>query len=173
MTVAYSDKEYLVATKRFRLRYTFWLNLIDPAENLIAERIEALKADRTFAKTMRDGIRLICNLRAGRLDVLFELFPWVKAEFLAGVQPQQTAGELALQQQLTRLEKLLTEQINVVQHPSPVLQPVTGGGPRALNAPKFDLPRLDDDDSETLVVQRDTSTDSALNFLNSMLRLQQ
>lgn len=173
MTLAYSDKEYLVTTKRFRLRYTFWLNLIDPAENLIAERIEMLKANRTFAKTIRDGIRLICDLRTGQLEVLFELFPWVKAELNAVTQPQSIAGEVDLQRQLARLEKLLTEQ----RHPLPPLpvplQPVPIGGPRALNAPKFDLPHLDDDDSETLVVQRDTRTDSALNFLNSMLRLQQ
>ena len=164
-----------MTAKRFRLRYAFWLNLMDSAENSLAERIETLKAERTFAKTIRDGIRLVCDLRAGKLDVLFELFPWVKAEFLTGVQPQKTAGEVELQRQLERLEKLLTEQQIVGSDTPKALQPVTVDGPRALSVPKFDLPRFDDDDNEaeTLVLSKDTSTDSALNFLNSMLRLQQ
>jgi len=160
--------------QRFRLRFTFWLDMLDHEEQALAEQIETLKTQRTFAKTIRDGIRLISDLRAGKLDVLFELFPWVRAEFLAGVQPQKTAGELELQRQLERLEKLLTEQRTVHSDAPRLLQPVTVDGPRALNVPKFDLPRFDDDDeAETLVLTKDTSADSALNFLNSMLRLQQ
>jgi hypothetical protein len=148
------------------------LNLIDPAENLIAERIETLKADRTFAKTVRDGIRLICDLRAGKLEVLLELFPWVKTE-LSSAQPHKTNSEVELHSQLARLEMLLTEQISGLQLSSIPLQTVSAGGPRTLNAPKFELPRFDDDENDTVVVQRDTRTNSALNFLNSMLRLQQ
>ncbi len=65
-------------TSRFRLRFTFWLDLNKPDENLIAEMIDDLKIGKLFAKTIRDGIRLIYDLRAGRLDTLFELFPWVQ-----------------------------------------------------------------------------------------------
>ena len=160
--------------ERFRLRFTFWLDMLDHEEQALAEKIETLKTQRTFAKTIRDGIRLICDLRAGKLDVLFELFPWVKAEFLAGVQPQKTAGEVELQHQLERLEKLLTAQQTVRSDTPKALQSVSVDGPPSLNVPKFDLPRFDDDDeAETLVLTKDTSTDSALNFLNSMMRLQQ
>lgn len=162
-----------MTAKRFRLRYAFWLNLMDSAENTLAERIETLKAERSFAKTIRDGIRLICDLRAGKLDILFELFPWVKAEFLAGMQLQKTAGETELQRQLERLEKLFTEQRTARSDSLQPFQPVSMEGPRALSTPKFELPRFDDEETDTLVVQRDTSSDSALNFLNAMLRLQQ
>lgn len=48
----------------------------------IGETIEELKQERKFAPTIRDGIRLINDLRKGKLDVLFELFPWVRAEFM-------------------------------------------------------------------------------------------
>jgi hypothetical protein len=161
-------------TAMARGRFTFWLDYNKDQQLILAETIDELKRKRTFVQTIRDGIRLICDLRAGRLEVLFEMFPWVKVELLAQAQPQRTAGEADLQRQLARLEKLLTEPPHTPQSIPIRLQPTAANsGPRALNTPQFDLPRLDDDDGATLVVQRDTSTDSALNFLNSMLRLQQ
>ena len=69
-------------TKRFRLRFTFWLDMLKEGESAVAETIDTLKKKRLFAETVRDGIRLVCDLRDGKLDVLFELFPWVRAEFL-------------------------------------------------------------------------------------------
>ena len=95
-----------------RGRFTFWLNYNKDEELLLAETIDELKRERSFSKTIRDGIRLVNSLRKGKLDVLFELFPWVKAEFMADVQPKETAGEKALREQLQRLEKLLLEQGN-------------------------------------------------------------
>ena len=101
-----------MSAKRYREKFTFWLNLVKDDEFAIADQIGELKKNRTFVKTIRDGIRLVCDLRAGRLEVLFELFPWVKAEFLSGVQPKETAGEKLLREQLERMEKLLIEQGN-------------------------------------------------------------
>lgn len=46
-----------------------------PDDVALAVSIAKLKACRKFVKTIRDGIRLIEDLRAGRLDVLFALFP--------------------------------------------------------------------------------------------------
>jgi hypothetical protein len=68
--------------KPYRPRFNFWLNMDKPEEKLIANKIQALKLETLFTATIRDGIRLICDLRDGKLDVLFELFPWVRAEFL-------------------------------------------------------------------------------------------
>ena len=159
-----------MSQKRFRERFSFWLNLVDDNDFEVAEQISELKRNRSFTKTIRDGIRLICDLRKGRVDVLFQLFPWVKAEFLAGIQTQETAGEKALRQQLERLEKLLLEQGNT---PIPMPQLPASTGPKALDAPRFDLPAFDDeDDLETILLQPDTRTDSAANFLNSVLNLQ-
>jgi hypothetical protein len=68
--------------KPYRPRFNFWLNMDKPEEKLIANKIKALKLETLFTATIRDGIRLVCDLRDGKLDVLFELFPWVRAEFL-------------------------------------------------------------------------------------------
>ena len=78
--------------KRFRTRFVFWLDLEKQDENQIAEQIDVLKQERSFSKVIRDGIRLICDLRAGRTDILLELFPWVTERFQ---QPQNDTTELA------------------------------------------------------------------------------
>lgn len=71
-----------MASNSHRLRFNFWLDMNKPEEELIADKIEVLKNERSFTSVIRDGIRLICDLREGKLDVLFELFPWVRVEFL-------------------------------------------------------------------------------------------
>ena len=78
-----------MANESYRLMYRFWLNIAKPAEEAIADKIEILKNERMFSQTIRDGIRLICDLRDGKLDVLFELFPWVKAEFMEYIREVQ------------------------------------------------------------------------------------
>ncbi len=75
---------------RFRLRFTFWLDLHKDDERWLADQIELLKNSRTFASTIRDGIRLITDLRAGQTTVLFELFPWIKDS----LQPSATPSDV-------------------------------------------------------------------------------
>ncbi len=95
---------------RFRLRFTFWLDLQKADEAALAEAIDGLKHNRTFAATIRDGIRLVGDLRAGRTELLFELFPWVKDS----LQPVPSATtDPRLQAQIARLEALLLAQGNV------------------------------------------------------------
>ena len=71
-----------MATKRYRMRFDFQLNVAKEDEYAIAEQIANLKSQGRYSKTVRDGIRLVSDLNDGNLDVLFELFPWVRAEFL-------------------------------------------------------------------------------------------
>lgn len=71
----------------------------------LAKLIEDLKGQRLFASAVRDGLRLITDLRAGRTDVLLELFP------LIGQQVARTGqGDPLLQAQIARLEALLLAQ---------------------------------------------------------------
>jgi hypothetical protein len=157
-----------------RGRYAFWLDYNKDEQLGLAETIDELKRTRKFVSTIRDGIRLICDLRAGRLETLFELFPWIKVEFLAGVQPQETAGERALREQLARIEQQLLQQGNIpIQLPAPTLKALSGG-PKAMAVPTFSAPVCDDDeDFNTVVLKKDTTTDSCLNFVTSMMNLQQ
>lgn len=91
-----------------RLRFTFWLDMHKADENQLAEWIDSLKEKRLFSQTIRDGIRLILDLRKGRTEVLRELFPWVLEQ--SDSKPnydQLTADEL--KQHLARLERLLLD----------------------------------------------------------------
>ena len=145
--------------------FKFWLDFDKDEELLIAEEIDHLKKNRTFTKTIRDGIRLIGDLRRGRVAVLFELFPWVKAEFLAGVQPPV---DDRLLQQLKRIEHQLIEQGN-----TPIHLPARIGGPKPISVPQLSAPNLDEDDHMLIKIKQDTSTDSVQNFLNSVFALQE
>lgn len=62
---------------RFRLQYKFWLDINQTGDAHLADEIEELKEKRQFAKTIRDGLRLILDLRRGNTDVLCELFPLI------------------------------------------------------------------------------------------------
>lgn len=157
-----------MAANRFRLKFMFWLDVSKSDELGLAEMVDDLKEKRLFSKTLRDGIRLICDLRAGNLDVLLELFPWVRAEM-----PQQPAAEASLQQQLERLERLLIEQGNtpIMATSQPTAAP--NGGIKKLAVPQIAPPVFDDDDDVELVVRKAKDDgSSARNFLESAFALQ-
>jgi hypothetical protein len=152
---------------RPRMRYVFWLNLANPLELYIAEILEYSRKNRQLTTIIRDGVRLIYDLRQGKTDVLLEMFPWVKTALTEAEKPATTA----IQHQLDRLEQLILQQGSV-----PIEMPKhsdKNGGPKALNVPDFDLPIIEDHEDDTVVLKKDTSTESAMNFINSMLNLQQ
>lgn len=77
----------LSVTRRYNLQFKFWLNANDDFELWLADEIAKLKSKRSFTRTIRDGIRLVIDLRAGKTDVLFELFPWVRNMVIAAAAP--------------------------------------------------------------------------------------
>lgn len=74
----------------FRKRYEFWLNLNAESEYEIAEIVDDLKAQRGYASAIRDGLKLIWELRQGKVDTLVKLFPWIAERF----QAQSNTDEL-------------------------------------------------------------------------------
>lgn len=146
-----------------RFQFRFWLDCDKDDELLLAETIDWLKQQRTFTATVRDGIRLILDLRAGRLDVLLALFPWVEADIEARAR---AAADVHIAGQLSRLERLLLQGS----------APANGGGPRPMALPKVAGPLPVDDDDTALLTVRKAKVDGkqiAQNFINSMMRLQQ
>lgn len=69
-----------------RIMFRFWLDDNKEDENALIGEVGDLKANRKFTETIRQGISLISDLRNGSLKVLFELFPYVKAEFVEYMQ---------------------------------------------------------------------------------------
>lgn len=94
-----------MAGKRFRLKFMFWLDMNKSDEIELAEEIEILKQQRLFSETIRDGIRLMCDLRAGRTDRLFAMFPWLTAEVNRSVDLEESA----IQHEINSLWKALAQ----------------------------------------------------------------
>lgn len=98
----------------FRKRYEFWLNLNAETEYEIAEIADELKAQRGYASAIRDGLRMVWELRQGRVDTLVKLFPWIVERF----QPQQDTSELAALVEQFKLAMVNTHSTVVTQAPA-------------------------------------------------------
>ena len=61
--------------KRDRKRFFFWLDA--NKDDAVIGAIVELKSQRGFTSAVREGIKLIWELRQGRTDTLLELFPFV------------------------------------------------------------------------------------------------
>ena len=157
-------------SSRYRVMHKFWLDITKPDEDWLDEQIHQLKTARQFTTLLRDALRLMLDLRAGRLEVLFELFPWVQERLNA----EKGGATSDLQAKLDQLEKLL-----LAQGSSHVMQPVGGpkplqGGPQPLAIPSMSKPVFDDeDDDDLLVVSKAKGDNSSVhNFLRSAFALQ-
>lgn len=151
-----------------RYKREFWLDADKDDQLLLLETIDELKRQRRFVSVLRDGIRLIVDLRAGRLDVLFELFPLL----VERVQPAKSGkGDPDLERKLDKIMQAIEAQQLPAPPPGyPMMKPV--GSPQALTVGKVDLPRFDDDEN-TVVIKKSTSNDAGQNFLKSAFGLQQ
>lgn len=148
-----------MATERFRKRYKFWLNILKDDEFELAEELDTLKKRRLFTPTIRDGIRLIIDLRKGNTDVLFELFPYLKEKFIVSIEQNTTKVRVedndqtsALQQQIDRLEQLLKSKNSATFSTTNNVIPIT----ETQSGPSI------------TVSKAKSSGNSAQNFLNSM-----
>lgn len=160
-----------MATERYRMRFDFQLNVSKEDEHAIAEQIAMLKQQGLYSKTVRDGIRLVSDLRDGKLDILFDQFPWVRAEFLeymTSVQPQKSDTEIHIQNQLARIEELLA---NTETPGSASKKGSEAGGPKAMKVPPVAKPVFDLDDIELDIKKAKSNGDSAQNFLNAAFGL--
>jgi len=152
----------------YRLMYRFWLDMEKPNEEQLADKIELLKNARQFTATIRDGIRLICDLRAGNTDVLFELFPQFKT-LLAPVD-----REAGLKDDITRLERLILEQGSQANNSQQsALAPLTGGrGIKQINTMPLAAPTFDDDNDLVVVKKSEGGGKQATqNFIKAMFAL--
>ena len=118
--------------KTYRVQHKFWLNIMDTSEEALDAEIWQLKKARLFSKTIRDGIRLVCDLRAGRFDVLFELFPEARQKLSDILHPPETPTQKAIKEQLARIETVINQQ------PVMLAAGATENTPKYLNIPKIE-----------------------------------
>ena len=157
-----------------RKRFEFWLNDQRQEDWLVYELIGKLKkptkGQGQFTRAIREGLRLWTSLRDGQIDVLLELFPWVREALTKSAPAQSVSGVGG-----SDLAKEIAAQIilqggtggYLMQSAMPTAQPkqITG---KQLAAPKFDLPKFEDDELPTMVISKVTRTDASNNFINSL-----
>jgi len=156
-----------------RPRFDFWLDLRKPEEEDLAYLIVDLKRQRSFAKTVRDGIWLVWDLSQGKTDALLELFPWV-AEHFQGA----TGGNELTAEQVREIVRLEAGDAAVDPESSDITPTLVSGNLKALAGSNKPLSGSDDDDDlADLLEVKDVSSESgsvaAQNLINSMLRSQQ
>lgn len=155
-----------------RIGFKFWLNLDKENEEVIADTIEHLKSNRSFTETIRNGIRLIVDLQAGKTDVLFQLFPFVKAKLESSSSGGSDTGNLS--RDIARLETLILKQGTSTNNQ--IMKPVSGslqqiGGIKPLAIPVFD--EDEDDGLLTVTKHEGAGLQANMNFLKSIQGLQQ
>lgn len=172
-------KQRRVPIKTGRVVHHFWLNIWKPLEGELDNQVAQLKKQRQFAETVRDGLRLILDLRAGSLSVLFELFPHLQERLTAQPAPvsqppapdtSELAKEIATQLILRGGKDTLQMMQGGQQPDSNRTGQLTG---KQLAAPSFAMPTFDDDDdTPTVIVNRSTDMSSAANFLTALQHMQ-
>ncbi len=158
---------------RYRPRqvFKFWLFLDKPEESRLIEFINYCKAKRSFARVVRDGIRLMWSLGEGDTTVLFELFPGLHAH-LQPVQPAPTPPDTGnIERQIADLKRLILEQ--GVINPPPKDYPQMKSNNTLGIGKKMTLPMFDDDsEGETLVLSKSTAASvNGSNLLSGMMGL--
>lgn len=142
---------------RPRKEFKFWLYHDRDEDSRLMEFIQYCKSTRQFAKVVRDGIRLIWSLREGNTSVLFELFPHLERQF------NPDAENLIAEFRDMLLQHRNQPAPQPVQITSSVGQ-VEQGSPKLLGMKKIELPLLDDDDDDTMVINK-VSVDNTKGFL--------
>ncbi len=153
-------------TSRYRPRkmLKFWLYRDREDDSRLIEFIEYCKSTRQFARVVRDGIRLVWSLREGNTSILFELFPHLERQFKPDAEDLIAQfRDMLLQHRVenTPAQPMLPGLANI--------DPPTK--PSKLSAHKIDLPLLDDDDSDTIVMTKAAPTMNGGNLIAGILGL--
>ena len=96
-----------VQAGRRRVQHRFDLNLNKADEHQLHEMIRSLKKKRSFLGVIRDGVRLILDLRLGRTEVLQELFPWVLEQAITVTD--EIGNQDMLKSQFEELKSLIAQ----------------------------------------------------------------
>lgn len=157
---------------RPRREFKFWLHMDVQEQSRLVEFIEYCKSKRAFARVVRDGIRLMWSLGEGDTTVLFELFPGLRAQ-LVQVQAAPPPDNSDLKHEISLLRKLMLEQKQLPPPPSgyPQSKPLAS----SMGAHKIALPiiGLDDDDQDTIVLNKSTgSTSNSHNLMAGIFGLE-
>lgn len=156
-----------------RKRFEFWLNDQRQEDWLVYELISKLKkptkGQGQFTRAIREGLRLWASLRDGQVDVLLELFPWVREALAKSAPPASVSGVTN-----SELAKEIAAQIILQGGTTGYMTQSTSApsGAKQIAAPSFAMPIFEEDDEPTVLIRASTSTDSSMNFVTALKNMQ-
>lgn len=138
-----------------RKRFEFWLNDQRSEDHVVYELINKLKkpskGQGQFTRAIREGLRLWTSLRDGQVDVLLELFPWVR-EAITKSSPAPIANGGGQLDEIKGMLEMLTA------------QQTTGGYLLKSALPAKPLPLPVAEIKQAAVVSADTIADNFLSM---------
>ncbi len=153
----------MTTQRRYRPRkeFKFWLYHDLVEDTRLMDYIDYLRKTRQFAKSVRNGLRLMWTLGEGDLSVLFELFPSLRSQFMP-------KGDELIEQ----FRQMLMQHQPVIPE-IPKLESPPTGNIKTLSVPQLAMPSSDDGD--TIIIQRDIQAEAGgtSNFLAAAFGIQQ
>jgi hypothetical protein len=156
-----------------RFKYNFWLDDSKKDDRVVAVTIADLKKLRAFSSVLRDGIMIVSELRQGKTDLLFKLYPWIADSLRpAASAPNSDPDDIAerVYQKMNAGGKVvILDSSNDPLVAAPALK-----GLKPINAPQIAMPVIPDDDQDPIVIRRDdhAAGKGAAAFMDSVLSLQ-
>jgi len=145
---------------RVREQVKFWLNKKAADEANILEIINWLKGQRAFVAAIRDGLRLIYDLRhLNSTDVLLELFPNIRERLSLEAAPSPDE----ISRRLGHIEEILEQQPAPNSYTSAV---APTPAPQKLSAGFIPIPTVEDEDDELNMAQSSQEA-NASNFMSA------
>jgi hypothetical protein len=152
--------------RRYRPRkeFKFWLYHDLPEDKRLMEFIQFCKTTQQFARMVRNGLRLMWSLGEGDTSVLHELFPWTKTQ---PTLPAPAADTEKLERQIADLKRIMLEQGSLLA----LGEGAPPARPALASMKKLALPVIDDEDEDTIVLNKSTNTSVMDNFFASFAKL--
>lgn len=158
-------------------QYKFTLSIRDKHNREVKKIVDFLIGKGILSQAIRDGLRLLNDLRKGNTRVLLEMFPDVMDKLCP---PQSNNGDILLK--LDSMEREIHELKNHRPMPQdsdipdtrgygiPAMKSLGAGIGSTLGTGKLmALPTFDDDDDgDTLVITKSTGVANGANFMASM-----
>lgn len=164
-----------------RKQVSLWLDLKIVRDIEALEIIQMMKSKREFRRSVMLGLKIVWELRQGRVDTLLKEFPDVVKLLQIKTTPPPPTDNSDILNEILRNQRLLLERgITADLPPSPIAAQPLSSGQKTLDAPKqitskqFALPVFDDDDDDipTVVITKATSDTWSNNFLKGLAGLQ-
>lgn len=160
----------MAAKPRKRIQFKFWLDLFKPEESYLSEVATWLMEQGEFVRTIRDGIRLIYDMRFQKdYRSLEELFPDIRERLrVAASAPVASGGGQS------DLAREIAEQIVLMGGSQYQMKSVipTAGKPKEITSPVFAIPAFEDEDEPVMLVRKNTTNDASNNFITALRGMQ-